>query len=77
MQMVFNNSLLYVADYPAQDGIEIIDKRNASSGFLRDAAAQSFRAAFAEFMSGEPEMDEFDDFIDHYAAMLNQPAIIH
>jgi hypothetical protein len=77
MQIVFNNPIFYVADYPAQDGVEIVDKRNGSSCFLRDGAAQRFREAFVEFMSGEPDMDACEDFIDQYDAMPGQPVIYH
>lgn len=77
MQMVFNNPVLYVADYPAQDGIEIIDKRSGSGAFLRNGAAQRFRAAFVEFMSGEPDLDAFEEFIDDYEPMLTQRAVYH
>ena len=77
MQMVFNNPVLYVADYPAQDGIEIIDKRSGSGAFLRNGAAQRFRAAFVEFMSQEPDLEAFEEFIDDYEPMLTQRAVYH
>lgn len=77
MQMVFNNPVLYVADYPAQDGVEIIDKRSGSGAFLRDGAAQRFREAFVQLMSGEPDLEAFEAFIDDYEPMLNQPVVFH
>lgn len=77
MQVVFNNPVLYVADYPAEDGIEVIDKRSGVGAFLRDAAAQRFRREFGELMSGEPDIEDVDDFIDHYVALMRQPAVLH
>ena len=77
MQIVFNNPVLYVADYPAQNGVEIIDKRHGVGAFIRDAAAQRFREDFTQFVSGEPDIEAFGDFIDDYQALLNQPALMH
>lgn len=77
MNVVFNNQLLYVAEYPGQDAVEIIDKRNGVGGLIRDAAAQRFRDEFSELMAGTPDAEDFGEFIDHYQALLNQPAIYH
>lgn len=77
MQVVFNNPVLYVVDYPAQDGIEVIDKRTGVGTFMRDAAAERFKRELHDFVQGDPDIDAFDDFIDHYAALLTQPAIYH
>jgi len=77
IQIVFNNPVLYVADYPAQNGVEVIDKRNGVGAFIRDAAAQRFREDFGQFVSGEPDIEAFGDFIDHYQVLFNQPAILH
>ncbi|MGB0129118.1 MAG: DUF3567 family protein [Rhodocyclaceae bacterium] len=77
MMIVFDNPVLYVADFPAEGGIEIIDKRSGSGGFLRDAAAQRFRAAFRTLLDQEPDVDAVADFIDAFDPMLNQPATYH
>ena len=77
MQVVFNDPVLYVADYPALNGVEIIDKRSGTGAFIRDAAAQRFREEFKELMSGSPDIAAVDEFIDHYQALLTQPAVLH
>jgi len=46
-------------------------------GMIRDEAAQRFREEFSELMTQSPGIEEMDDFIEHYKAMLNQPAILH
>jgi hypothetical protein len=77
MQVVFNDPVLYVADYPAQDGVEIIDKRSGVGAFLRDETAQRFRREFGELMAGEPDLEAVDDFIEHYQDLMRQPAVLH
>jgi hypothetical protein len=75
--IVFDSAVLYVADYPAECGVEIIDKRNGNGGFLRDAAAQRFRTAFQTLLAQEPDVDAVADFIDDFDPMLNQPVAYH
>lgn len=77
MQVVFNDPVLYVADYPAEDGIEIIDKRTGTGGFLRAETAQRFRREFGQLMSGEPDVEAVDDFIENYQDLMRQPAVLH
>ncbi|MBL8471037.1 MAG: DUF3567 family protein [Rhodocyclaceae bacterium] len=76
MQIVFNDASLYVVDYPAQEAIEVIDKRSGRGAFIRDDAARRFRADLNSFVeAGEP--DALDEFIGHYIALMHQPAIYH
>lgn len=77
MSVVFNNAELYVADYPALDGIEVIDKRAGRAVFLRADAARRFRDDLARFVASGPDSEAFDDFIDHYSTLMTQPAIYH
>ncbi|TVT77926.1 MAG: DUF3567 domain-containing protein [Denitromonas halophila] len=76
MNVVCNNSVLYVMDFPGFDAIELIDKRLGRGTIIRDAAARRFREELAELAASE-EMADFDDLIDHYQSLLNQPAIYH
>ncbi|MCB1938150.1 MAG: DUF3567 family protein [Rhodocyclaceae bacterium] len=76
MQVVCNNPVLYVVDFPGFDAIEVIDKRLGRGTVFRDAAARRFRAELAELAASE-EMGDFDELIVHYQSLLNQPAIYH
>lgn len=77
MMIVFDSPVLYVADFPGDGGVEIIDKRSGSGGFLRDGAAQRFRVAFRSLLEQEPDVDAVADFIDAFDPMLNQPVAYH
>lgn len=76
MNIVCNNPDLYVVDYPAIDAVEVIDKRSGRGTLMRDGAAQRFRMELQAWaVSQDPET--FDAFIDHYGALMTQPAVYH
>ena len=77
MNVLFNNPLLYVIDYPGFDALEILDKRNGRIGLLRGATADRMRGEFSHFLAQEHDQDEFDDFMDAHEAILDQPASRH
>ena len=70
--VVFNNPLMFVIDYPAQDAVEILDKRSGMMGLVRGALAQRFRHDFGILVAEEADEESFEDFIDTYAAVMNQ-----
>ena len=76
MEIVCNNPVLYVVDFPGFDVIEVIDKRIGRGTVFRDAAARRFKAELAELAASE-ELGDFDELIDHYLSLLNQPAVYH
>jgi hypothetical protein len=75
--IVFDNPVLHVVDYPAQDAVEVIDKRVNKGVLMRDGAAQRFRSELRELVSGQPDMEAFGDLIDDYGSLFNQPAVYH
>lgn len=77
MLLMFDNPVLHVVDYPAQDAVEVIDKRLGRGLFMRDEAAQRFRDELRIFVSGDPDVDACGDFLDGYDEFLNQPSIYH
>ncbi len=77
MQVVFNNPMMYVIDYPAEDAVEILDKRAGRVGLMQGATADRFRREFNEFLSEERDEDQLADFMDAYSAVMNQSALRH
>lgn len=76
MNVVCNNPILYVVDYPALDAIEVIDKRSGRGGLIRAEAAQRFRLALQD-MAESQDPDDFERFIDDYDALLMQRVVYH
>ena len=77
MQVVFNHPLMYVIDYPAEDAVEMLDKRAHRVGFMRGAVADRFRREFGIFLSEERDEEQLEDFIDAYSAVMDQPVSRH
>jgi hypothetical protein len=77
MTVLFNNSLLYVIDYPAHDALEILDKRNGRMGLLRGETADRMRGKFSLFLTQEHNEEELEEFIDSHECILDQPVSRH
>jgi hypothetical protein len=77
MNVLFNNPQLYVIEYPGLDALEILDKRNGRIGLLRGATAERMRGEFGEFLTRDHNEEEFEEFIDSYEAILDQPVSRH
>ena len=77
MMIVFDNPVLHVVDYPAQDAVEVIDKRVNKGVLMRDGAAVRFRAELKALVAGDPDIEAFDDLLEEYGSLINQPAIYH
>ena len=76
MNIVCNNPVLYVVDYPAIDAVEVIDKRNGRGTMMRAEAARRFRAELQQW-SETADPETFDRFLGHYGGLLTQPAVYH
>ena len=77
MNVLFNNPLLYMIDYPGLDALEILDKRKGRMGLVRGATADRMRGEFSQFLAQEHDQDEFEDFMDTYEAVFDQPVSRH
>lgn len=77
MNVLFNNPLLYLIDYPGHDALEILDKRNGRMGLFRGATADRMRTEFGNFLMEDHNQEEFEDFIDTYDGILDQPVTRH
>lgn len=77
MMIVFDNPVMHVVDYPAQDAVEVIDKRVNKGVLMRAGAAERFRTELKALVSGEPDIEAFGDLLEEYGSLLNQPAVYH
>ena len=77
MMIVFDNPVMHVVDYPAQDAVEVIDKRVNRGVLIRNGAAQRFRAELRALVSGEPDLEAFGELLEEYGSLITQPAIYH
>ena len=77
MNVMLNNPVLYVVDYPALNAVEVIDKRRGRGGLFRDEAARRLRRELVSVAQNATAMHDFESWIAEYGSLMNQPAIYH
>ena len=58
-------------------GYEIMDKTLRREIFLRGKDAEQFRDSVQALISGEPTVDDIDDFLEGYSGLMTQPLALH
>jgi antibiotic biosynthesis monooxygenase (ABM) superfamily enzyme len=76
MNVVFDNPMAYVVDYPGIDAVELIDKRRGRGTLMRADIARRFREEL-EHWAHSPDPDELEILLEHYRDLLTQPAVYH
>lgn len=76
MNVVCNNPVLYVVDYPGIDAVEVIDKRSGLGAMISNGAARRFRQEL-QGLAESTQAEDFAELLDHYEALLTQPAVYH
>jgi len=77
MNVMYNSDNYYVAEYPGQHGVELVDKNTGRGTFLEGAVEAKFRAGMARLATGKPSEESVDEFLEGYDALLNQPVMLH
>lgn len=79
MRIVYNSDQYYVAQYPGQDGIELVDKHSARGTYFQGDVAHKFAEAL-NAAAGEVEVEStehVDAFLDNFRVLLNSPVLFH
>lgn len=58
-------------------GFEIVDKFARKEIFIEGAMAASFKAGVDALIETSPSEEEVDEYIARYAALMQQPVILH
>jgi len=85
MNMVYNSPnycVVQFVDFGDSDrhpvgGFEIMDKCQRREIFLDGEQACRFKDDITRLISYEPTLDEFDEFLDNYTALMNQTVALH
>ena len=60
-----------------RDGFEIVDKFSRREIFIEGALAEQFKEGVESLVLTSPTEDEFDDFVERFAALAQQPVSMH
>jgi hypothetical protein len=61
----------------ARAGLEIVDKAGRCGIYLHGAVAESFLRGAQALAERSPDPDAFDDYIAGFAALGQQPLVLH
>jgi hypothetical protein len=85
MNLIYNSEHYSVVEFSAQagqeamrfGGYEILDKPGKREIFIAGPLAESFRQHVRELIASEPSVEEIDDFLGSYGALMAQPVTLH
>ena len=77
MRIVYNSEQYYVAEYPGQDGLELVDKRSSRGTYFQGDVAKNFVEAMNNAVGVDASVERIDEFLDSFAVLLNSPVVYH
>jgi hypothetical protein len=77
MNVIYNSDNYCVVEYPAEHGIELVDKRCARGTFLQGDLAERFAQSMQDAVAEEPTAEHIDEFLDGFDRLLSQPVVYH
>jgi hypothetical protein len=89
MNMLYNSDSFAVvqfqlpeADAPdgggmTRGGYEIVDKFARKEIYIEGALAESFKVGVQALIERSPSVDELDEYIGRFAALMHQPLVLH
>jgi hypothetical protein len=58
-------------------GYEIVDKFARKEIYIEGALAESFKVGVQALIERSPSVDELDEYIGRFAALMHQPLVLH
>ncbi len=85
MNLIYNSEQYSIVEFGADrsldalrfGGYEIVDKGGRRETFIAGVLAISFRRDVNELIAREPSMEEIDEFLGSYDALMSQPVLLH
>ena len=66
MNVVYNSEHYSILAYPAQEGVEVVDKEANRTLFIQGETAFRFRKAIDDIPEEHRDEETIDDFLDSY-----------
>jgi hypothetical protein len=85
MNLIYNSEQYSVVEFGADQGrealrfggYEIVDKSGKREIFIGGDMAESFRQSVQQLIATEPSMEDIDEFLAGYDALMGQPVLLH
>lgn len=77
INVLYNSNNYYVAEFPGNAGVELVDKTTGRGAFIEGEVAVKFRRSMQHLFSDEPSIESVDEFLGLYEALMNNPVVLH
>ncbi len=77
MRIVYNSEQYYVAEYPGQQGLELVDKRSSRGTYFQGDVAEKFANALNAAVVDDASTESVDEFLGNFNVLLNVPVVYH
>jgi len=77
MNVLYDSTHFYMAEFPGRDGIELVDKPAGRGGFFEGHVARKLRNSMRNLFSDSPTEESVDEFLEGYDALLTNPVVLH
>lgn len=77
MRIVYNSDQYYIAEYPGQQGLELVDKRTSRGTYFQGDVAENFANAMNAVVTADSSEEHVDEFLDSFSVLLNSPVVYH
>lgn len=77
MRIVYNSDQYYIAEYPGQQGLELVDKRASRGTYFQGDVAENFANAMNAVVTADSSEEHVDEFLDSFSMLLNSPVVYH
>lgn len=77
MRIVYNSDQYYIAEYPGQQGLEVVDKRTSRGTYFQGDVAENFANAMNAVVDADSSEEHVDEFLDSFSMLLNSPVVYH
>jgi len=77
MRIVYNSDQYYIAEYPGQQGLELVDKRTSRGTYFQGDVAENFANAMNVVVDADSSEEHVDEFLDSFSVLLNSPVVYH
>ena len=77
MKVIYSSENYYVVEYPDERAYELVDKCGASTRFFQGDVAARFMKSMRSAVAEDPSIENVDEFLSGFDALLEQPVTVH
>lgn len=77
MNVIYSSDHYWILSYPAEQGVELLDKEMQRTLYLQGESAWHFRHAIEDIPENERDEEGIDAFLDDYCEGTALPIVFH